>query len=116
MNKLFTLTIAALLCHTSAATASTVTTSWYGKKWNGRTTASGEIFNHRKMTAAHKSLPLGTQLLVGHGNRKVLVRVNDRGPYVKGRNLDVSEAVAVRLGIKKKGVCRVHVQVINKPH
>lgn len=93
-------------------TADTVTTSWYGKRWDGRYTANGEIFNHRKWTVAHRTLPMGTQIVIKHGKRKVVARVNDRGPYVRGRSLDVSQAVADRLNIRHKGVARVQIRVL----
>lgn len=114
MNIWSGLTMAALVFCASAASAATVTTSWYGAHWNGRPTASGEIFNHRKLTVAHRTLPMGTRVLIQHGKHKVVARVNDRGPYVRGRSLDVSEAVARRLHIKHKGVARVHMRVLAK--
>jgi rare lipoprotein A len=114
MNKLCAFVTAAWIAAIPDASAATVTSSWYGAAWNGRPTASGEIFHHRKLTVAHRTLPLGTRVLITHGKRKVLARVNDRGPYVRGRGLDVSQAVAQRLGFQHKGLARVHVKVLPK--
>ncbi|MGZ9109338.1 MAG: septal ring lytic transglycosylase RlpA family protein [Micavibrio sp.] len=83
--------------------------SWYGPGFHGRKTANGEIFNMNAMTAAHKTLPLGTWLEVE--NKKngefLLVRINDRGPYIKGRVLDLSREAAVKLGLEHQGVGEV---------
>jgi rare lipoprotein A len=114
MNKLCAFVVAACTTFIPPVSAATVTSSWYGAAWNGRPTASGEIFHHRKLTVAHRTLPLGTRVLITHGKRKVLARVNDRGPYVRGRGLDVSQAVAQRLGFQHKGLARVHVKVLPK--
>lgn len=84
--------------------------SWYGPGFHGRRTASGERFNQHAMTAAHRTLPFGTRVRVTHGKRSVIVRINDRGPWVKGRVIDLSKAAARRLGIK--GVARVRIEVI----
>ncbi len=94
-----------------------MTASWYGKEFKGKPTASGEIYNPNKLTAAHKTLPLGTKILVKNpeNGRKIIVRINDRGPYVKGRDLDLSEKAAKLLGIKKKGVAKVKVKIISLP-
>lgn len=83
--------------------------SWYGPGFHGRKTANGEIFNMNAMTAAHKTLPLGTWVEVE--NKKngefLLVRINDRGPYIKGRVLDLSREAAVQLGLEHQGVGEV---------
>lgn len=83
--------------------------SWYGPGFNGRPTASGETFNQNALTAAHKSLPFGTRLhLTDQATGKsVTVTVNDRGPFVRGRILDVSKAAAVKLGFKNRGVSKI---------
>lgn len=84
-----------------------VTTSWYGKELRGSRMANGERFRPEDPeTAAHKEWPLGTRLLLSNpGNGHCLVvEVKDRGPYVTGRDLDVSEAAAERLGLKNEGV------------
>ena len=78
--------------------------SWYGPGLEGRPTASGEPFNPYGYTAAHKTLPLGTELMVSYGGRSVEVTVNDRGPYVDGRELDLSWAAARALGLTRVGV------------
>lgn len=86
--------------------------SWYGPGFHGKATASGETYNQYAMTAAHKILPLGTRVRVTHlGNGKsVLVRVNDRGPFVDDRVIDLSRAAATRLDMMGKGTGRVRVQ------
>ncbi len=90
--------------------------SWYGKDFDGRPTASGEIFDSRKLTAAHRTLPLGTLVNVKNleNNKEVILRINDRGPYVKNRILDVSEYAAELLGFKNKGLARVQIQILTK--
>lgn len=70
------------------------TASWYGLKFKGRRTASGEIFNPSELTAAHRTLPFGTRVRVTRGGKSVVVRINDRGPFVRGRVIDVSQAAA----------------------
>jgi rare lipoprotein A len=91
---------------------STLTASWYGVREEGRMTASGCAFHAAALTAAHRVLPLGTELLVSRGGRSVLVTVNDRGPYVRGRQLDLSRGAAERLGMIDVGVARVQAQVV----
>ena len=111
----------------------TVIASYYGKEFAGRRTASGEKFNPSKMTAAHRTLPLGTQVQVTHARngrsvmvrindrgpfikgrfrngRSVMVRINDRGPFIKGRSIDLSAGAAavIELG----GVGRVHLKIV----
>ena len=83
--------------------------SWYGDEFQGRLTASGETFDPNDLTAAHKTLPLGSRVRLraistGHS---VIVRINDRGPWIKGRDLDLSEAAAVALGIHDHGIAAV---------
>lgn len=86
--------------------------SWYGPGFHGKATANGETYNQYAMTAAHKILPLGTQVRVTNlgNNRSVLVRVNDRGPFVDDRVIDLSRAAATRLEMMDKGTARVRVQ------
>lgn len=86
--------------------------SWYGPGFDGRTTASGAIFDQEGPTVASKELPLGTILLIHHGDRSVLALVNDRGPYVAGRVLDLSHGVANALGTVRAGVARVTAEVL----
>ena len=86
--------------------------SWYGGKWHGGPTASGETYNKRSMTAAHRSLPFGTRVRVTNlrNGKSVVVRINNRGPYIKGRIIDLSEAAAEQLGMIKAGVVPVKVE------
>jgi rare lipoprotein A len=86
--------------------------SWYGDFHHGRKTASGEPFDKEAMTAAHRSLPLDTRVRVTNleNGRSVELVVNDRGPYVDGRLIDVSEAAARRLGFRADGVAQVRVE------
>ena len=91
--------------------------SYYGGKFHGRKTASGEIFNQWVRSAAHKSLPLGTKVRVTKlsNGRSIVVRINDRGPFVKGRIIDLSRKAAQDLGIIKSGVAKVKVEVLSLP-
>lgn len=88
--------------------------SWYGPKFHGRTTASGERYNMLDYTAAHRSLPFDTLVRVTRldTGRAVVVRINDRGPFVRGRILDLSYAAARSLGTNREGVVRVRIEVI----
>jgi len=88
--------------------------SWYGREYHGRPTASGERFNMRAMTAAHQTLPLGTRVKVTNleNGRAVVVRINDRGPFLKGRIIDLSWGAARRLGMVEKGVVKVGLQLL----
>jgi len=83
--------------------------SWYGEKFHGRRTASGEPFDMNALTAAHKTLPFGTQVRVRHARtgREVVVRINDRGPHVRGRIIDLSRAAAAAIGLVQTGVAPV---------
>lgn len=91
--------------------------SWYGKKWHGRKTASGAIFNMHLFTAAHKTLPLGTKVKVTNikNGRSVKVLIIDRGPYIKKRIIDLSRAAAIELGLLRKGVGVVKLEVLSYP-
>lgn len=88
--------------------------SYYYGKWIGRKTANGEIYRRGDMTAAHKSLPFGTTVRVLNlrNGKAVVVRINNRGPYVRGRIIDLSLAAAEKLGMTKAGVVRVKVEVL----
>ncbi len=86
------------------AEAETALASWYGPGFEGLPTASGEPYDPYGYTAAHKTLPLGTDLTVSYGGRSVQVTVNDRGPYVGGRELDLSQGAAEYLGLTHAGV------------
>ncbi|MGH8029480.1 MAG: septal ring lytic transglycosylase RlpA family protein [Arenimonas sp.] len=89
--------------------------SWYGTKFNGRATSSGERYDICRFTAAHKTLPLPSTVRVTNldNGRSVLVRVNDRGPFHPGRILDLSYAAAVRLGVDRTGTARVEVRAVD---
>ena len=91
--------------------------SWYGMKFQGRLTSNGEVFEVYKATAAHKSLPLPSFVRVTNlkNNRSMIVRVNDRGPFVDDRLIDVSYGVAVRLGFADQGTTRVRIEHIDVP-
>lgn len=91
--------------------------TWYGGKFHGRKTASGERFDKQKLTAAHRSLPFGTVVKVVNelNGAEVTVRINDRGPFGKGRIIDVSEAAARELDMLDRGVVPVTVQVVRLP-
>jgi len=88
--------------------------SWYGRDFHGRRTSNGEIYNMYKKTAAHKTLPMGTMLLVKNleNGRKTIVRVNDRGPFVRGRIIDLSYKTAKQLGIFANGTARVQITAL----
>ena len=79
--------------------------SWYGPGFHGRLTANGERFDMNELTAAHKTLPFGTRVLVHNPRtgKEVVVRINDRGPFIKGRMIDLSKAAAKALGFKSRG-------------
>lgn len=89
--------------------------SWYGPDFHGKPTSSGEVFDMNDLTAAHNTLPFGTYVMVTNleNNRTAVVRINDRGPFVKGRIIDLSYAAARVLGIVAPGVVRVRLDVIS---
>lgn len=91
--------------------------SWYGKKFHGKKTASGERFNMFALTGAHKTLPFNTRVKVTSlsNHKSVKVRINDRGPWTKGRIIDLSYAAAKRIDMIEKGVIKVRVEVISRP-
>jgi len=91
--------------------------SWYGKDFHGRKTASGEPYNMYAMTAAHKTLPLGTYVSVRNlkTNKKIEVKVNDRGPFVRGRIIDLSYTAAKKLGIVGPGTAPVEIIALGTP-
>ena len=88
--------------------------SWYGRRYHGRRTASGEIFDMNSATAAHPTLPFGTRVHVTNleNGRSVVLRINDRGPFVRRRIIDVSRRAAQVLGLFQKGTERVRVQLV----
>jgi len=89
--------------------------SWYGPRFHGRRTASGEIFDKEAWVMATRHLPLGSRARVRYGDRECLVRVTDRGPYIAGRIYDVSEGVARYLGFLEQGLAEVEVSVLRDP-
>ncbi len=111
-KMLFTVLLAAL----SSFVMGTETggASWYGGKFQGRLTANGEVFDTNKFTAAHKTLPFNTIVRVTNlsNNKSVLVRINDRGPFVAGRIIDLSRAAAEKIGLVGKGVVQVKLTVV----
>ena len=86
--------------------------SYYAHRFHGRTTANGERFNMHELTAAHKSLPFGSRVIVTNlaNGKKVLVRINDRGPYIKGRIIDLSLEAAKEIDLLKRGVTEVRIE------
>ncbi|MGD8292537.1 MAG: septal ring lytic transglycosylase RlpA family protein [Desulfobacterales bacterium] len=91
--------------------------SWYGKDFHGKKTSNGEIYDMYAMTAAHKTLPLGTYVRVRNleNNRELEVRVNDRGPFVRGRIIDLSYAAANELGLVGPGTAKVEIFALGTP-
>ncbi len=88
--------------------------SWYGEHWQGRTTASGKPFDERKLTAAHRTLPLNTRVRVTNlkTGQSVEVTITDRGPYADGRVIDLSKAAAKKLGMMKEGLVPVRIESV----
>ena len=99
---------AVLVLAASATAAGTMLTSWYGPGFHGRLTANGEVYNEMALTAAHKHLPFGTRLRVCYEGC-VNVRINDRGPYIGARQLDLSRGAAEAIGLIHPGVADVQV-------
>lgn len=91
--------------------------SYYHDSLHGNRTASGKVYNKNKLSAAHKSLPFGTQVRVTDpkSGRSIELEVNDRGPFVKGRIIDLSRRAAKELGIINKGIAKVKVEVLRLP-
>jgi rare lipoprotein A len=89
--------------------------SWYGKDFHGKTTSSGERYDMFKYTAAHKTLPLGTKVKVTNlsNGKSVRVKINDRGPFVEGRIIDLSYVAALQIGIVKTGTAKVKIRVLD---
>jgi len=89
--------------------------SYYADKFEGRPTASGEKYRHSKLTAAHKTLPFGTKVKVTNvaNSQSVEVVINDRGPYIDGRVIDLSKSAAEKLGFVSQGITEVQIEVIN---
>jgi rare lipoprotein A (peptidoglycan hydrolase) len=91
--------------------------SWYGEDFNGRLTANGEVYDMYAFTAAHKTLPLGTVVKVNNldNGKNVEVRVNDRGPYVKGRIIDLSRTAGRAIGMREAGTANVKLEIVRWP-
>ncbi len=94
----------------------TGTASWYGPGFHGNRTSSGEIYDQYDLTAAHQTLPLGTRVAVTNldNSKQVEVRINDRGPFVKGRSIDLSYAAARTIGMLGPGTVRVRIEVLGE--
>lgn len=102
--------LAAFFLLTTPVLAACGKASWYGSE-SGNRTANGEHFDGSSLTAAHRSMKFGTKLRVTYRGKSVVVRVNDRGPYIKGRSLDLSRAAARKIGLIPAGVARVCYEV-----
>jgi rare lipoprotein A len=91
--------------------------SWYGEQYQGRTTASGETFDFHRKTAAHRKLPFGSLVRVKRrdNGRETVVYVNDRGPFVRGRIIDLSKAAAEDLDMIRDGLAPVRIKVVRRP-
>ena len=108
--RVLVLALCALVCSESTVLAEIA--SYYGQSFAGRRTASGERFNPSAMTAAHRTLPFGTRVRVTHARtgKHVVVRINDRGPFIKGRAIDLSSGAARAIGMG--GTAKVRIQVV----
>lgn len=112
--KLVTLIAAGFLFAATNVSEASIA-SWYdcakpGECSKSKRTANGERFNPNALTAAHRTLPFGTKVKVIHNGKSVIVRINDRGPFIKGRHIDLSRAAAQKIGCK--GVCKVQIVVM----
>ena len=98
------------LGHTQAGFA-----SYYHDRFHGRKTASGDAYNKGSLSAAHRTLPLGTKVKVtdSRTGRSVIVKINDRGPFVKGRVIDLSRAAAQEIGLTSRGLAKVKIEVLS---
>ncbi len=99
----------------SARDITTGVVSWYGEKFHGRKTASGEVYDKHELTAAHKTLPFGTKVKVTNvrNGKSVVVEINDRGPYAKSRVLDLSQAAFSEIGHTNTGVMQVEYEIVD---
>jgi rare lipoprotein A len=118
MKKIYLLICISAILFTSCSKYITKTgrASFYADKYHGRKTANGEIFSQNEYTAAHKKLPFGTKVIVTNlnNNKTVTVRINDRGPFVKGRIIDLSKKAASDIGMVKSGVATVKIKYKRK--
>ena len=113
LSQVFGAVSAVLLAGASATTsAGTMLTSWYGPGFHGNLTANGEVYDQEAFTAAHKTLPFGTKLRVCYKGCAT-VRINDRGPFIGERELDVSYGVAKSIGLVEPGVATVNVTYLS---
>ena len=117
MKKLLSLVCALFLFGIAAGPAAAAErgiASWYGGKFHGRLTANGEIFDTNKLTAAHRTLPFDTRVKVTNLNtgKSVVVRINDRGPFLHGRIIDLSQAAAMKIGMLESGTAPVTVEIL----
>jgi len=125
LNKILTAAVIAVLISLPMSASARVKqghvqkgiASYYHDSLHGRKTASGEVYNKRLLSAAHKSLPLGTKVRVTkvRNGESIVVKINDRGPFVKGRIIDLSRRAARELGIVSSGVAKVKVEVLSVP-
>jgi len=114
MLMLFLMCLLNLACGRESGKVEEGKASYYGKKFEGRKTASGEMFNNKKLTAAHKTLPLGTIVRVTNldNGKSIDVRINDRGPFIGGRIIDLTERAFDKIADRKLGTIDVSVQVL----
>jgi rare lipoprotein A len=115
MKKLYLATFLSFCIISSIAQVQTGKASFYADKFEGVSTASGEKYRHNKLTGAHKTLPFGTKVRVTNleNNQTVEVTINDRGPYVEGRVIDLSKEAAEKLGFINKGLADVKLEVVD---
>lgn len=109
MKKLLGLLLTVFVLTSTEASAKTVWASWYQ---HGKVTANGERYNPDGLTVAHKFLPFGTKLRLTRNGKSIIVRVNDRGPFIKGREIDLSRGAARVLGCIEIGICKVDMEII----
>ena len=116
MNRIIYLIGLLLLCSAALAQVQTGKASFYADKFEGRPTASGEKYRHNKLTAAHKTLPFGTVVRAKASNgNSVDVTIDNRGPFIRGRILDLTPAAFKKLAPLNKGVVRVQMDILSRP-
>ena len=115
MRSTYLILLLVITSNLSIAQIQTGTASYYADKFEGKPTASGEKYKHNKLTAAHKTLPFGTKVRVTNlsNNNSVEVIINDRGPYIEGRVIDLSKSAAEKLGFIVNGLAEVKIEVID---
>jgi rare lipoprotein A len=116
IGSVFALGLCALVTGGCASSKTDGLASYYADKYQGRKTANGETFDTGKLTAAHRTLPFGTRVRVTNldNGKSVVVRVNDRGPFVAGRIIDLSPAAARKLEMLRAGVVRVRLDILGR--